>query len=178
MVKLPEPPAFPARGHDHGSCIADALDLAEQACRERGLRFTDIRRRVLEIVWNRHAPIGAYEILDILQEAQRRAAPPTVYRALDFLVEHGFVHKIESLNAFVGCGHPGDDHTGQFLICGECRQVGEIDDPEIAALIAKKAATIGFSVSRQTIEIEGLCRNCADTTPGVIPDTTPDAPHA
>ena len=165
MAKTPDTAAFPARGHDHGSCISEALDLAETACRERGLRFTDIRRRVLEIVWNRHAPIGAYEILDELQAAQGRAAPPTVYRALDFLVEHGFVHKIESLNAFVGCGQPGGDHTGQFLICGECRQVGEIDDPDIAALIAMKAATIGFSVSRQTIEVEGVCRHCAEMAP-------------
>lgn len=174
MAKAPDTAAFPARGHDHGSCIADALDIAETACRERGLRFTDIRRRVLEIVWNRHAPIGAYEILDELQAAQGRAAPPTVYRALDFLVEHGFVHKIESLNAFVGCGQPGGDHTGQFLICGECRQVGEIDDPDIAALIAMKAATIGFSVSRQTIEVEGLCRNCANAGAG----TTMNPAHA
>lgn len=153
--------AFPGEGHDHGSCIAEALDAAERVCRERQLRFTPIRRRVLELVWSRHAPIGAYEILDALRDDQRNAAPPTVYRALEFLVENGFVHKIESLNAFVGCGHPDDDHVAQFLICGECRQVGELEDPEIAALIARKAARVGFGVTRQTIEIEGLCRNCA-----------------
>ena len=157
---------FPARGHDHRTCIADALDAADRVCRERNLRFTRIRKSVLEIVWNRHAPIGAYDILDALRAERRTAAPPTVYRALDFLVEHGFVHKIESLNAFVGCGHPDDDHVAQFLICGDCRQVGELEDPEIARLIASKAAHAGFDVSRQTIEIEGRCRNCAEAARG------------
>lgn len=153
--------AFPAHEHDHATCITDALDAAEQHCRKHGLRFTPLRRQVLEIVWSRHAPIGAYEILDDLRNESRAAAPPTVYRALEFLVEHGFVHKIESLNAFVGCDRPDGDHVGQFLICGECHQVGELDDPDIAKLIAKKAKKVGFNVSHQTIELRGLCRNCA-----------------
>lgn len=161
-MSKPQPEAaFPDAGHDHRSCIAEAMKMAERVCRDKKLRFTEIRRRVLEIVWGHHAPIGAYEILDALRDEHRNAAPPTVYRALDFLVAHGFVHKIESLNAFVGCGRPDGDHIGQFLICGECRQVGELDDPEIAALIAKKAARVGFDASRQTIEVQGLCRNCA-----------------
>lgn len=167
MAKSLPGAAFPKRGHDHRFCIADALDAAERTCRERQLRFTPIRRRVLEIVWSGHGPTGAYEILHALRHERRAAAPPTVYRALDFLVENGFVHKIESLNAFVGCGHPGGeaghDHAGQFLICGNCRQVGELDDPEIAEIIARKAAGAGFSAVRQTIEIEGLCRHCAET---------------
>jgi len=154
--------AFPAREHNHDMCISDALDAAEQTCRRNGLRFTPLRRRVLEIAWSRHAPIGAYDILAELHDGKRTAAPPTVYRALEFLVEHGFVHKIESLNAFVGCGKPDGAHVGQFLICGTCRQVGELDDPDIAALIAKKAATVGFDVSHQTIEVLGLCKDCTD----------------
>lgn len=153
--------AFPAEGHNHRACIADALDAAERICVDNGLRFTPLRRRVLEIVWTRHAPIGAYEILDALRDEHRSAAPPTVYRALDFLLENGLVHKIESLNAFVGCGHPDGDHVAQFLICGNCRRVGEMEDPDIAALIARKAAGVGFDVSRQTIEVQGLCRDCA-----------------
>jgi Fur family zinc uptake transcriptional regulator len=153
--------AFPAHEHNHAACIADALDAAEQHCGQQGLRFTPLRRQVLEIVWSRHAPIGAYEILEELRSESRAAAPPTVYRSLEFLVEHGFVHKIESLNAFVGCDRPGGDHVGQFLICGSCQQVGELDDPDIAKLIVKKAKTIGFAVSHQTIEVRGLCCNCA-----------------
>lgn len=160
MTSAPSHSAFPHRGHNHRACIADAIGSAERVCNENGLRFTQLRRRVLEIVWNRHAPIGAYEILDELRTEHRSAAPPTVYRALDFLLANGLVHKIESLNAFVGCGHPDGTHVGQFLICGKCRQVGELDDPDIAALIARKAAGVGFDVSRQTIEVLGLCRDC------------------
>lgn len=166
MASSPMAETFPTREHDHDSCIADAIDAAERACRERGLRFTEIRRRVLEIVWNRHAPTGAYDILEELRDDRGGAAPPTVYRALDFLLENGFVHKIESLNAFVGCGRPDGDHAAQFLICGKCRQVGELDDPDIARLIARKARSVGFDVSRQTIEIEGLCRHCAEAAHG------------
>ena len=158
--------AFPAPDHDHTACIADALDAAEEHCKSRGLRFTPLRRRVLEIVWNRHTPTGAYDILEVLHDGKRSAAPPTVYRALDFLVKHGFVHRIESLNAFIGCGRTGEAHTGQFLICESCNQVGELDDPEISILIEKKAARLGFKVCHPTVEIMGLCRNCGTTANG------------
>jgi len=166
MARSKRQNAFPASEHDHTACISDALVAAEDRCRARGLRFTPLRRRVLEIVWNRHAPTGAYDILEELRDGKRSAAPPTVYRALEFLVEHGFVHKIESLNAFVGCGRAGEEHTGQFLICQKCNQVGELDDPEISALIEKKAAGLGFAVAQPTIEISGLCRDCADVANG------------
>ena len=152
---------FPSRDHDHDHCIDDALKTAEKICLERSLRFTRTRRRVLEIVWQRHGPIGAYDILDVLQEERRKTAPPTVYRALEFLLEHGFVHRIESLNAFVGCSRPGGAHVGQFLICTGCGQTAELDDSDIAFLIAEKTASAGFDVSRQTIEIQGLCSGCA-----------------
>ncbi|MEX2453963.1 MAG: Fur family transcriptional regulator [Rhodospirillaceae bacterium] len=163
MTDDPGHAAFQPQGHNHRDCVADALDAAERVCSDNGLRFTQLRRRVLEIVWNRHSPVGAYDILDELRNEHRSAAPPTVYRALDFLLENGLVHKIESLNAFVGCGRPDGAHVGQFLICGKCRQVGELDDPDIADLIARKAAGVGFDVSRQTIEVQGLCRACAQT---------------
>ena len=154
---------FPYLKHNHADCIADALDYAESLCKQRGLRFTPLRRRVLEIVWNRHGPTGAYDILEALGDGKRPAAPPTVYRTLEFLLEHGFVHKIESLNAFIGCGRAGDTHAGQFLICGGCRQVGELDDPEIAELISQKAAEVGFAVTHPTVEVKGLCKDCAKT---------------
>lgn len=165
-AEKPEAPVFPSREHDHEHCIDDAVDAAERLCRERGLRFTWLRRRVLEIIWSTHAPIGAYDILGILKSEHRSSAPPTVYRALEFLVEHGFVHKIESLNAFVGCTRPDGSHVGQFLICSNCRQVAELDDPEIAALIAARAARAGFDVSRQTVELQGYCEDCAANAGG------------
>ena len=111
---------FPAESHDHDTCVADALAQAEEVCRRRGLRLTETRRRVLEIVWNSHKPVGAYDILEELGRDGKRPAPPTVYRALDFLIEAWLVHRLDSLSAFIGCSDPSHAHTGQFLICSEC----------------------------------------------------------
>lgn len=153
---------FPPPHHDHDDCVASAIANAERVCRERGLRLTGLRRRVLELVWNSHKPAGAYEILDRLNREGKRAAPPTVYRALEFLMGAELVHRLDSLNAFVGCPDPGRSHTGQFLICRRCRYVAELDDAEIDTLVERKAARLGFTAVRQMVEIEGTCRNCRD----------------
>ena len=152
---------FRPLAHAHEACIDDALAAAEEVCARRGARLTPLRRRVLELVWTRHEPVGAYDLLERLRQEGRRAAPPTVYRALDFLLDNGLVHRIESLNAYVGCGAPSDAHAGQFLICRGCGVVGELDDAEIVELVARKAGRMGFDVQRQTIEIMGLCPACA-----------------
>ncbi len=155
---------FPPTHHDHDDCVARAIETAESLCRERGLRFTRLRRRVLELVWNNHKPVGAYDILDSLNEDGRKAAPPTVYRALDFLIEADLVHRLDSINAFVGCPVPGSSHTGQFLICRECRSVAELDDADINLLVEQKASDLGFSAIHQMLEIQGLCRDwCRQT---------------
>jgi Fur family transcriptional regulator, zinc uptake regulator len=152
---------FHRRRHDHSRCVQHALRAAERLCAARGLRFTALRRRVLELVWHGHRPVRAYDVLAKLGREHRGAAPPTVYRALDFLLEHGFVHRIESLNAYVGCGDPSARHAGQFLICRECQATAELDDPAIARTIDKKARRIGFAPDQQTIEVTGLCPDCA-----------------
>jgi len=151
---------FPAAEHNHSDCIEQALATAEKLCRERGLRLTRIRRRVLELVWNSHKPVGAYDILEVLGRDGKRSAPPTVYRALDFLIEADLVHRLDSLNAYVGCAHPHSAHTGQFLICRDCRSVAELDDKEISAVVDRKASELGFSAVRQMLEIQGLCPAC------------------
>lgn len=153
---------FQHNNHSHARCLGAALTKAETACAKRGLRLTPLRRRVLELVWGSHEPIKAYDILENLRSEYKRPAPPTVYRALDFLREEGFVHKIESLNAYVGCGEPGHAHSGQFLICGRCCEVAEIDDSEIVGLIAVKARELGFEIAGQTIEVSGLCAACRE----------------
>ena len=126
----------------------------------RGIRLTPLRRRVLELVWKTHEPVKAYDILEVLQAEKKGAAPPTVYRALEFLQQQGFVHKLESLNAYVGCGEPGHINTAQFLICHQCGMAAELDDVEIGELISLKADRLGFTPKQLTIEIKGLCNDC------------------
>src|SRR5688572_10385170 len=147
--------------HDHRHCIDDALSKAETVCAERSARMTPLRRRVLELVWDSHAPIGAYAIMDLLRAADdRAAAPPTVYRALEFLLDQGLVHKIESLNAFVGCDRPEERHISQFLICTSCKAAVELNDPAITQAVEASAGQSGFSLNRLTIEAQGLCAAC------------------
>ena len=148
--------------HNHSRCIRTAVATAETLCCRRGLRFTVLRRRVLELIWQSHRPAGAYELLDLLKAERDGAAPPTVYRALDFLMENGLIHKIESLNAFVGCEHPDAPHQSQFLICKSCRQVAELVDPFIAQRIENKASGAGFQTERQTLEVIGTCNLCTE----------------
>ena len=150
-----------SRPHDHSRCVSHALAEAEGLCARQGLRLTALRKRVLELVWQSHKPLGAYDILGVLSDEDgRRAAPPTVYRALDFLLENGLVHRIASLNAFVGCNHPGEAHQGQFLICRNCQTAIELEQPSISQAIVESAKSVGFVVEGQTVEIVGLCASC------------------
>jgi Fur family zinc uptake transcriptional regulator len=141
------------------------LDRAASICEARGARLTDLRRQVLGLILDAESPTGAYELLDRLRATRHRAAPPTVYRALDFLLEHGLIHRLERLSAFVGCvAHaPGEDagHAAQFLICRTCGRVTELDDHELAHALADAARRLGFTVGTATIEAEGLCAACA-----------------
>jgi len=156
-------PAAP--DHDHARCIDDALHRAAALCARRGARLTDLRRRVLELVWQRHAAVKAYDILDELGSTEGSAKPPTVYRALDFLIAHGLVHRLESLNAYVGCPEPDAPHEGQFLICGSCGGVSEFAAPAIQAAITEQATGVGFAVARQTVEARGTCQACRTGSP-------------
>lgn len=150
---------FACQQPNHQHCIDQALSQAEQLCQRQLQRFTAIRRRVLELVWRQHKPIGAYELLEMLQQ-DGRTAPPTVYRALEFLQQMGLVHRIASLNAYVGCAHPGAPHDGQFLICEACKSLAELDVPAITSAIEASAAASGFTTRRHTVEILGLCPRC------------------
>ena len=146
-----DPCAFPSPGHDHGRCVADAMAAAQAECARSGGRLTPLRRRVLELIWGGHGPVGAYSLLAALREEGLNAQPPTVYRALDFLLEQGLVHKLQRLNAYVGCCRPGEQHAGQFLICLDCGRAAELNDPAIVATVEAGAARLGFSVTRQTV---------------------------
>jgi len=151
---------FPVRGHDHAACGAQALAEAEDICRRRGARLTELRRRVLATIWEDHAPIGAYDILARLNAGGDRNAPMAVYRALDFLMEHGLVHRLSSLNAYIGCRHAGRSHSGQFLICSRCNAVAEITSAAVSQTVARAAKARGFAPLAEVVEVTGLCPNC------------------
>lgn len=146
--------------HDHHHCISDALDNAEKICAERGQRFTKIRKLVLELIWQSHRPIGAYQLLPEIQKAGFNSAPPTVYRAIEFLQELGLVHQISSLNAFIGCSHPGHQCSSCFLICDQCSVAVELASDRLGDAIAGISEEMGFKVEREHVEIVGKCPNC------------------
>jgi len=146
--------------HDHRHCVKSALNEAARICKERKGRLTKQRQRVLELVWRNHQPVGAYAVLEQMRAEGFNGAPPTVYRALDFLLEYGLIHRLESLNAYTGCAHPGQEHTGQFLICSQCHKVAEVDDPRVNQAIQASADSVGFQAASQVIEILGLCPQC------------------
>ncbi|MFT3761796.1 MAG: Fur family transcriptional regulator [Pseudoxanthomonas sp.] len=168
-----------ARKHAHaGHCtdpshhVDDArgfVRAVQAACAERGLRLTPIRARVLELIAQAGKPVKAYELLEMVRERNSERgggvgadAPPTVYRALDFLMANGFVHKLESVNAFVACHHPNSAaHSVPFLICDRCHSAVELEDVEVVAQLEDRARSLGFRPQAQTLEVHGLCARCA-----------------
>lgn len=161
---------FPMEDHDHDRCVDAALEKAEVLCSARGARLTALRREVLSILWSSHAPMGAYDVLAKLNEDGRRAAPMTVYRAIDFLMEQGLVHRLASRNAFVGCENPDAPHSGQFLICKRCGRVAELDEGDIGKAIVRSAARAGFDVAIPVVEVEGFCPDCHHSGVGTAVD--------
>ena len=147
-------------GHDHNDCITTAVAAAEAECRDKGFQFTPVRKRVLEILLEQHKALGAYEILDHLRAKGLGSQPPVAYRALEFLVSKGFAHRIERLNAFVACAHPGAHHAPAFLICRSCDAVAEASADPAGGRLAQTAQEAGFVIERMVVEVEGLCPNC------------------
>jgi Fur family transcriptional regulator, zinc uptake regulator len=165
------------------------LDRADRYCVRRGSRLTSLRRQVLGFVLESPKPTGAYDLLDRLRVHHKGAAPPTVYRALEFLLEQGLIHKVERLSAFVGCVHGiegdpepashgdhahahADMHAVQFLICKRCQRVTELNDAEIGQSLLRAARETGFSLSSATVEADGVCAACAAAAAVGVPVPT------
>ena len=128
---------------------------------DHGVGLTDTRRKVFELVIKAGQPVGAYRLLEAMQDKGTRVMPPTVYRALNFLQGKGLVHRIESLNAFVACTQHEHEHEGQFLICSDCGKTEELADESVSEMLREKASAHGFTLTQQTIELKGLCKDCA-----------------
>lgn len=146
--------------HDHRDCQHHQLSAARKLCAQRNIRLTPRRLQVLEILLQSHQPMGAYEILACLNLAQNKQAiaPPIVYRALEFLLAEGLVHRLESKKAFISCVHPGHQSTAQFLICRDCEKVAELENLDSALL--SEADNVGFAVDHSVVEITGICADC------------------
>ena len=148
--------------HNHQHCIEQALTTAKALCSRRGARFTSLRERVFTLIWHSHKPLGAYTILEQLadQDKNRRPAPPTVYLTLEFLQQQGLVHRIASLNAFIGCNHPQYPHDCQFLICKLCDTTLELNNDALQSSMLEQAEAAGFATESALVEVLGLCPNC------------------
>ncbi len=158
-------PASAFRLHDHESCSGSVLSRAEVLSREAGLRLTPVRRRALEILLEEHRALGAYEVLDRLARDGFGSQPPVAYRALEFLVENGFAHRIRRLNAFTACMRPGEAHAPAFFICEACGAVAEAPEDEVRGALDAAADRLGFRVERVNVEVLGICPACAADIP-------------
>lgn len=146
--------------------MISAQQAAEETCATEGLQLTPIRRRVLEILLEAHAALGAYDVLERLAAEGLGSKPPVAYRALSFLVEHGFAHRIERLNAFVACSLPGEDHAPAFMICRLCRSVEEAIAADVG--LSRSAKDSGFHIEQTVMEAEGLCPTCQKDAPNAV----------
>lgn len=144
--------------------LDELLQQAKAVCESRGVRMTPTRSEVFRILSERDEAIGAYDLLDLLKLAVPNAKPPTIYRALDFLQEQGFVHKLSSTNSYILCTHFDHQHPAQMLICKDCRSVHEVHSLSVDNAIVEQASKLGFDLHHQTVEAHGICSNCRDTT--------------
>jgi len=160
MVGIDNKHSIAFERHDHRHCQHQLLAEAKALCAKRKTRLTRRRLQVLKILLRSHAPIRAYEILAYLNAAESKAmiAPPIVYRALEFLLDEGLAHRIESRNAFISCARPGHHYAAQFLICSGCEKVAELENNDAAVI--SEAASLGFSVDHAVVEISGHCAEC------------------
>lgn len=150
--------------HDHCGCRDKAMQTAAQLCDQRGVRFTDIRRQVLELVWESHRAVKAYDLLDRIKPNLGSAKPATVYRALDFLIQQGLIHRVESLNAFIGCSFSDRQHQQLLLTCVRCHQVEERPGELVMQAIADELRQANFTTQHQALEIHGICNRCHATS--------------
>ncbi len=146
--------------NNHNLCINEAIKKAEDLCYNRKIKFTELRKNILKLIWESHIPLKAYDILEKLKVEEKSAKPITVYRILDVFLENSIIHKLESQNTFLGCSHPGEEHNCYFLICNKCRKVEEGCDSELLKNIYSNLSKNNFLAEHITLEIQGVCSNC------------------
>lgn len=141
--------------------LDNLLQKAQTLCQSRGVRLTSQRLSVLRLIAEQPGAISAYDLLDLLREVEPQAKPPTVYRGLEFLLEQGFIHKIESTNSFVMCTHfERPSHISALFICDRCNSVMEKDAKDVSLEVNALAAEAHFYIRHSVIEAHGLCEPC------------------
>ena len=144
------------------AAIKARLDAAALACAQHGSRLTTLRRAVLALILKAEGPVTAYQLLDQLKKKHKGAAPPTIYRALDFLMDNELIHKVESLSAFIPCIDAGNHSLSvQFLICRRCGTVAELEESTVSEALDRAAAKQGFRPGSTIVEVQGLCAACS-----------------
>lgn len=161
MKQQPEPTPPHEVVHNHERCRQDALLTAAQLCQERGVQLTPVRQQILALIWADHKAVKAYDLLDQLKPLLNAAKPATVYRALDFLIEQGLIHRVESLNAFIGCTCPSHKHEQLLLICSRCNEVEERSAPQVMRSLTSEIKQAHFIAQNKAIEIQGICEKCS-----------------
>lgn len=149
--------------HDHNRCMDDAIQRAKSLCQDNNVRFTPIRQAVFKAIWSSHQPLGAYDIVEQAGQyltTNKRILPTTVYRAIDFLLAQCLIHRIASLNAYIGCPFPNSNHYDFFLICHSCGAAAECSEDAVKLQIDQAAERSGFLVESSVIELVGLCPEC------------------
>ena len=160
--------------HDHLRCQNAALHQAKMLCARDEVRLTPMREKVLSLLWQSHRPLGAYDIIDKLSESSdKRVLPPTVYRSLDFLLARGLIHRLATLNAYIGCPFPGSVHSNVFMVCRSCESVAECSVDTLNKVVVATAARAGFEIEAQTIEVSGLCPACQKIDSGSPGEVSP-----
>lgn len=137
------------------------IDHVQLLTEQRGVRLTPQRRRIYEIILEKNRAISAYDLLDILRQSEPNAKPPTIYRALGFLLIQGFIHKVESTNCYLACNLPGHkEHNTQLLLCDACGRVEEYHGDMLSSVLEEKPDQLGFAVTHHVIETHGTCSSC------------------
>lgn len=153
-----------SHSHSGRPCSPEDVDMfltqAEALVTEQGQRMTKIRRKVLRLLLENPAPSKAYDLLEKL-DGEGAAKPPTIYRALEFLQDAKLAHKIESLNAYVACGHTSHSHSPLFLICDTCENAEELHAENTSNALNQEVTAAGFKLDKAVIELRGVCKDCA-----------------
>ena len=144
----------------HNKCIEKAIKMVEKISKKKGLHFTPLRRSIFTLIWQNHLPLKAYDILTLFQKEDPSAKPITIYRTLDFLLENGMIHKLESQNTYLGCNHPEEIHNCYFTICKKCKKVSEECQSNLLSNVYSNLIQQNFHVDHVTLEIQGICQNC------------------